>query len=624
MWRPARLAKREMFYIALIFITAYILRGIPSWFNWGWGNDFGIYYGLSQSLVDDPQLFKPYSGWGQTYHYFPILYIIMAGLHWLTGIELDVLLRVVSPIIGSFSVVLFYFLVKRLRAGEYVPLLAGLLLALNPFHAYQTAHAAPLTVGHLFMVISLLLFLLKDDSDKPWAMHFLYIASILLIMSHHLTTFVYILMVIGIILFRGLNSESRPENFVSDIVYIISLSAITFGYWAFIATPVFYSFMGGGLYLSPFVIVALFYLLLGLMVVVLELKYRRKFRYKPKLFSPKTELILIVIVIFILILIIGLFSFTDFGTGFTFLSIGLVLLFPTLVIYSLAIIGLNRVDFAPYGPEVKGIFYPLFGVFIFSVFTWNSVLLPFRFLEYIAYPICILVSLGFIALLNLELQGTIQWKSITSKSKSIIAAFIAIILISGASTYAVQRTTSGFEESISAQVNEGIIWLEENTPRNATVASDHRIGNVLWQRGFNTTYDYAYDLWFSTSWNSTGCLAELRGHGTQGVEFGPIGYIIIDSVMVRDGVQSNINETPRVINGTYYEKFNHQPFELVFEAGSLEKYQSSSWLNGVSGPETGDIYPYTGKLSTPLPEALNWCRVYKVNWTYIEANELTK
>jgi len=47
-------------------------------------------------------------------------------------------------------------------------------------------------------------------------------------------------------------------------------------------------------------------------------------------------------------------------------------------------------------------------------------------------------------------------------------------------------------------------------------------------------------------------------------------------------------------------------------------------LNGVSGPETGDIYPYTGKLSTPLPEALNWCRVYKVNWTYIEANELTK
>jgi hypothetical protein len=616
MWRPTR---REVFYLLIIFIVAYIIRGIPSWFNWGWGNDFGIYYGLSQSLVDDPQLFKPYSGWGDTYHYFPMLYIIMAGLHWLTGLEVDVLLRVVSPIIGSFSVVLFYFVVKRFRAGDYIPFLAGFLLALNPFHAYQTAHAAPLTVGHLFLVISLLFFLIKDDKDKPWATHALYIASIMLIMSHHLTTFVYLLIVIGITLFRGLNSKNRPKNFLTDIIYIVFLSAITFAYWAFIATPVFNSFMSGGLYLSPSFIVVGFYLLLGLMVVFLELKYRRNYKYTPRLFSRKTELILMGTVILISILIAGLFSVTDFGTGFTFLKSGILLLIPTLVIYSVAIVGINRVDFTPYGPEVKGIFYPLFGIFIFSIFTWNKVLLPFRFLEYVAYPICILSALGFIA--YLKLPEKIEWKKITAKSKWLVVTFIAIILVSGGTTYAVQRMTSRFEESISSQVNDAVIWLEENAPSNATVASDHRISNVLWQRGFNTTYDYAYNLWFSTSWNNSGCLDELSGHGTMGFEYGRVDYIMIDSVMARDGVQSNINETPRVINGTFYEKFNHQPFHQVFEAGSKEKYQATSWLVGGGGTEAGDVYPYESKLSTPLPDAQNWCRVYEVNWTYIELIE---
>ena len=87
--------------------------------------------------------------------------------------------------------------------------------------------------------------------------------------------------------------------------------------------------------------------------------------------------------------------------------------------------------------------------------------------------------------------------------------------------------------------------------------------------------------------------------------------------MVRSGVQSNINETPRVINGTYYEKFNHQPFELVFEASSKEKYELTNQQQ-----KDQDLYPYTASLTQPLPDALNWCRVYKVNWTFINENEI--
>jgi hypothetical protein len=612
MWKPTR---REAIYLFILLITAYIIRGIPSWFNWAWGNDFGIYYGLSSALVDNPQLFKPYTGWGQSYHYFPMLYIIMAGLHHLTGIEVNILLRVVSPIIGSLSVIVFYFAVKQFKTNEYIPYLAGFLLALNPFHAYQTAHAAPLTVAHLFMMLSLLFFLKKDD--KPWATHALYIATILLIMSHHLTTFVYIVIIIGISFFRAMNSKTRPRSYWTDISYIVFLTILTFAYWAYIATPVFYRYMPGGLYLTPIALVALFYVLMVVIIIIIELKYRHKFEYRPKLFTSNTEIFLAALVFLILIAFVGVFSFTDLGTGFSFLPIALILLLPTAFIFSLSVIALNRVDFEPYGPEVKGLFYPVFGILIFSIITWNNVLLPFRFFEYIAYPISILSAIGFFYLI--KLKGDETWNKITVRTKGIIAVFLVIILISGATTYPIQRTTSGFEESISDQVQEGIVWLELNGQRNLTVASDHRISNVLWERGFNATYDYAYNLWFSPTWNSTDCLSELEGHGI-GKEYGRVGYILIDSVMVRDGVQSNINETPRVMTGRSYEKFNHQPFELFFQSESLDIFSNNELL---FGPNNEELYPYTNSLTRPLPMGRDWCRVYQVNWTYIAQEEYT-
>jgi hypothetical protein len=438
-------------------------------------------------------------------------------------------------------------------------------------------------------------------------------------MSHHLTTFVYIITVISITFFSGFRAKEIPTSFKTDIIYIIFLTGLTFGYWALIATPVFYSFMPGGLYLSPFGLVVLFYIILGLVVGLLHLKYRFGYNHKPKLLTTRSENILMVMVIVIFIVVVGLLSYNDLGTGFKFLPSAFILLLPTIIVYSFAIIALNRIDFEPYGPKIKGIFYSIFGVFLFSVITWNQVLLPYRFLEYLSYPICILSALGFLAIIELKKGITWEQFSFTKKSKWIFAIFTTAVIISGATTYAVQEATGGYEESISSQVRDAVDYLEFNTTVNGTVASDHRISSVLWERGFNATYDYAYNLWFDPNWNSTTCLNELHGHGV-GKEYGKVDYVVIDSVMVRKGVQSNINETPRPITAIGYEKFNQQPFELEFESASEEKYSNDNWLNGASESDDSEIYPYTNSLSQPLPDALNWCRVYKVNWTYINEN----
>ncbi len=601
--------KRELCCLLVIFATAYMIRGVPSWFNWGWGNDFGIYYGLSQALVENPQLFRPYTGWGQTYNYFPMLYIIMVGLHALTGIEIPVLLRLVSPIIGSLSVVFFYFVAKEMGMRTPLPFLIAMLLAVNPFHAYQTAHAAPLTIGHFFLALTLYLFLRKDRST--WATHALYLSTILLIMSHHLSTFVFIVGMVGIVFFRGLESRERPPRQWTDVIYIVFLSAITFGYWALIATPVFKGFIPQGLYFSPYVIVLLFYAGIGCMLAGLELKYRSNHEYRPKIFGPGMERTLGALVFLLFAVAVGLMSLVDVGTGFVFLPVALPLLMPALILLALAVTGLNRVDREDYGPGVKGLFYPFLLVFVFSLVTWNPVLLPFRFLEYLAYPLSILSGLG-IGYLVKEIGP--DWMKLAAVKRYAVFGLAALIVLSGATTYAVQRSTSRYEESISSQVDLALDYLVRTATGNSTVASDHRICNSLWQRQaeFNLTYDGAYHIWSAIGWDNQSCLRELGGSGYDGSSYGTVDYLVIDSVMVRNGIQSNINRTPMGINATSYEKFNRPPFDLVFESTSREKLEGSPW-----GGEGGTV---DEGLTVPLPDALNWCRVYRVNWTYIQGH----
>ena len=69
--------ERHWLLIAIIALSI-IVRSIPGWIHPGWGNDFGIYYGLTKQFAENPQWFQPYDGWGDSYQYFPMLYLITA------------------------------------------------------------------------------------------------------------------------------------------------------------------------------------------------------------------------------------------------------------------------------------------------------------------------------------------------------------------------------------------------------------------------------------------------------------------------------------------------------------------------------------------------------------------
>ena len=584
--------KKEIIYIFIIFSIAYIIRGMPSWLNWGWGNDFGIYYGLTKKIVEEPQLFPSYDGWGSSYNYFPLLYILIAAFHVITRLDIAFLLKVMAPVIGSLSIVIFYYIIKTVKKENNFAFLSALILAFNPFHAYQTSHAAPLTIGHFLLMLSLLFFFKKEE--KGIALPCLYISTILLIISHHLTTFIYIFIILGITVFRKI--YHKDNDFHSNVLYFIFLTSLTFSYWKLVAKPVFQNYISPTLNLSPILFLLLFYLFTSFIFIFINI-YR--FNFKTKIYSERKELIMALLIFIILFSFAIIFCIYDFRTGFKFKPSAVILLLPTFLFASLSAIGWNRMKTENYEPEIKGMFYSLVAIFFFSIIVKNLVIM-IRLIEYLAYPFSALAAVGMLSVIKRISIVDIKVK----KARATFSVFFVAMFLTGATTYNVQKATLQYEESISVEVYKAIKFLE-NISKNFTIASDHRISTLLWANGFNATYDYVYHLWYSTSWNETKCLRELKGIGSH--NFGRIEYVIIDSVMVKYGIQSNINETPKPIDAKAYNKFNHEPFELIFEAKSKESRKYA------------DEYPCIDYLDKPLPNAKEWCRIYKVNWTYIES-----
>ena len=151
-----KLLKNWVFWLFVITGFAIIIRSIPAWTNAAWGCDFGIYYGQTLKFVESGgSWYNPYFGWGSSYNYFPVLYAITGFVHWITGIEVIVLMPKLIPIFGGLTVFIFYFIVNSLIKDRKIALLSCLFLAVLPFHVYQTSHASPITMGHFFMMLSL-------------------------------------------------------------------------------------------------------------------------------------------------------------------------------------------------------------------------------------------------------------------------------------------------------------------------------------------------------------------------------------------------------------------------------------------------------------------------------------
>ena len=578
------LANSWIFWLILVTGIAILIRALPALLNAAWGSDFGIYYGLTNSFVENKEFFNSYNGWGETYQYFPVLYAITGIAHWVTGIEVLSILPKIAPIFGGLTIAILYFIVFELMKNRRIALLSATLLAVATFHIYQTSHAAPLTIGHFFMLLSMYFFI-KFIKKKEYIIP-MFASTFLLILSHHFTTYFYIIS-ITFILFANISSKQSNKNTNLHILGYVSLaSAVAFGYWAFIAKPVFYSFMQGKMFLSPYQIILLYYVFLygGFIALLLKKKYAEKFLTFPQ-FEMVTRKKKIVILFFIL-LAFSLFA-SIIGIPGVYVKITpLALLYslPMLLLVSISLSGFSDLKKTYGGILIRGWIIALLLSFLYSIVAGN--LFPDRHLEYLIVPLCIPAAIVTKEMLERNKKHDIKKASLrfvkpVFKHPQFNLMAVIVIGIMCISNMMVAYPTIDALNSIDERVSESCIntfeWMRGNVSNISVVASDHRLSMILWAEGFNITYGETNHTW--TAENVSMCCSELKELN--------VSHVLIDDIMRETVINIDVGKYYHMSNESY-EKFASEPFKLIYRNATLNN----------------------------IGEELHWVEVYKVNESY--------
>ena len=635
-----RLPHYWAFWLFLITAIAIIIRSIPAWTNAAWGSDFGIYFGLTKDFVETGELYNPYYGWGSTYNFFPVLYSISGIIHFITGLDVITVLTNIAPIVGGLTVLITYFLVYELLKNRKIALISALILSVLPFHVYQLSHAAPLTMGHFFMILSLFLFV-KFRKNTIF-IYPLAISTLLLVMSHHLTTYFYLISIIFISFFENASIKVDRSKIRKDFLYAFFTSVLIFSYWAFIATPVYDGFMSRGFSLfgirlgSTFILAGFFILLILSFFIAKHIKdFSEKiiekhlleknkdtknltwFLYilnpfirkgKP---SIKSRIYLFTIALSAYFITLLLFVNSPLPwQGFSLTIEAILLITPFLIFLALALTGFRYTSSYKNGFIIRGWTISLLFSLLYAMISNNSVLLPHRHFEYLMYPISILAVLGIGGIFsdpelkkifsnikrNFQILIKKPKKSISRLSIIPVIFLSALIITSAASVYPTHDTLNKsyphVRDKIYIEDISVIEWMGENIDKNnSVVASDHCIERLIESEDIFTTQDRTQNIWAAE--NLSDYFEEILGITKS---HNKITHIVIDKLMREEYVQYGlIDKKPKWTSMTNesYEKFNNSKiFNLVYRNESIE------------------IDPITNR-------PIFWAEVYEVNWSYI-------
>jgi len=613
------LLENWVFWLIVITGIAIIIRSIPAWIYAVWGCDSGIYVGIADEVVRTGEFFPPYYGWGGAYNEFPILYAVVAIATWITGLDVIVIMPKLIPLIGAFTVFIFYFIVKELTENKKIAIISAFFLAVSAFHVYQLSHAAPLVMGHFFMMLSLYSFIKFRKNVKY--IYPLILASLFLIMSHHFTTYIFLISLISIVFFENVYNKEWTNSIRKDVIFILLISGMTFSYWGLVATTVFDRFMRvgftlGGIRLNSLILIATFYIIfLGSFLLI---KYIRKQDLIKNVNPPsiKSSLIKFSLAFIVCLAMEITFLIVDIPQIYVkFTPLTLLYSIPLIIIFSLAVAGFRYTRIIKNGLFIRGWLIGILLSFIYSVFFNSSAILPERHPEYFSIPITIIAAIGFGTIFSdpefkklfsklknkQNLSVTYFSKKIKiSHKKRIFATLCIFILVttSGAFVYP-SFLEFGPDEGINKEALNTIEWIAENLDINNTViASDHRLERMIENLyNFSTTGktgddDKAVILWASE--NLTEYYDELNGTNRN---YTRITHVLIDHNMKYHSVHVGRGFIDQYMtNETWtggYDKFLQIPFNLVYRNESEARDQITN-------------------------ESLSWAEVFEVNWTYLD------
>ena len=546
--------------LAAIVVAAIAIRLSPLLTSLYWGSDFGEYFGILRLLSVHGAMPTRYLGWGTTYPSFPGMFFAQEALAGIGGLDLPTVLSLLVPVLGGLAVLPIFLISQEVLRDDRVALFVAAFVAGVMPHVYATSHTAPATMGDLLAFATLLLFLrLRTDSRVGVP---LVLVTGALVMTHHLSTYFLVLMVLGSLVLRGLlrpfvwDAGTRRET-----AYAGFLLVAVFTYWFGYATP-FRDNILTDVNVQPWwLLFVAFGALLALLALVVAARRRVAWRYRPRYPSLRYSLAMFGLA---LAFVVGLTAGTILGavpgTSVALPPIVLVDFAPLLILLAFSSAGRKFFDFAQAGTATSAWFLALAASAIAGSVVATRVLIPYRHVEYLIVPVALLAGVGFFRLLDLASP---------TRLRRTAAVFAGCALLAGNFAFAIPPPSfvAGWNEATQPVALNGVYWAGDHL--GGLVAADHMAStNLFGFGGVNATWDTTVAPFFATTWTDArlGLVGVPSPSGIRDVT-----YVWLD-VVETQGVELRVWQPAVPMSPAAIAKFSESPFVKVYDDGFAQVY----------------------------------------------------
>lgn len=563
--------------LLLVFLALEPLGTFPIF-----GSDTGEYYRLTADLVTTGHLpLTSYPGWGYGYQDFPGIYVVAAGVAGAAGTDPLTALQVAVPVLAVLSAVPLFLLFRRLVPNDLVALLgAGLSTVAMP-RMFSLAHPAPLALGDLFVVAALWMFV-EGRRDARWYFP-LVLTGTALIVTHHLSTYFFLVTALGSLLvlelaFPGRWSRRFPTR---ELAVVGALAVLALSYWLVYAQAFKEHVLGAPFdALSPAATAVLvaapvpLVLLIGLLLRWRRARALRRPRAGPGPRLPTDRAVVRDFAIIgggvaagaTVLLVVPLP-----GTGQVTAPGGILWFVPLILMIAGAAGSRRLVFFNRLGPFTLTWVAAVGISALVALGTSDAVISPARHAEYLLLP------LGLLAALALG-RMVARWGDVGGRRATAAGATALVLLLAAnaAIVYPPPADFGGFQEGLTNADAAMWLWAGVGLPAGAVVASDHRLSSMVF--GFDgdpATWGSTPRLF--TGWPSDwpAVASELNGSFAPHGALRPIDAVMVDGVMY-GGVALDPSQLAQPLSPAALAWLSGAPFVPIYESGPQVVY----WVDG--------------------------------------------
>ncbi|MCI4349546.1 MAG: hypothetical protein L3J93_04950 [Thermoplasmata archaeon] len=573
-------ASHLLWLVALVLGIAFLLLEPLLTFA-VFGSDTGEYVGLTQSLLSTGHLPHLYQGWGTAYPDFPGTFLLGATVAGVTGSSALSTLSLTLPVIAALSVLPLFLLFRRIFPNDSVAILGAAIASVAFPRTFSLAHPAPLALGDVLAVTALWMFV-EGRRDPRWYLP-LALTSGALIVTHHLSSYFFVLLTLGgLLAFELYRPTMWSRRFpLRELVFLGAFLTILLAYWAAYAQA-FLPKVSGGL-VAPGLSTFLAFDTLAIVAVVLvggTILWRRKHAPRashvrfPSDRSVLRDASILLVATFAGALL--LVSVPLPGTDQTTTVAAVVFFAPILALVFLASGTRRLVTASRLGPLVLGLLGMVGVSALATLATNNAVVSPARHAEYLVIPLALLVAVGIGRLVG-------RWEGRWGRPGILAGAVVALLLVSanGAIANPPQADFGGFQEGLTYGDAALWGWTGIALAPGSVVASDHRLSSMVFGLDRNPA------TWDSTPELFTGCslpqaLGELHGGlvpGSGEPRVVPLDAVAVDATM-RGGVALDPSALAKPMSSCAIAWFSSPPFVPLYVNGLEAVY----WVDGPIGP----------------------------------------